>query len=238
MFPLHFCKIDGTMRKHSGADAKAKERDDPARIETVRRIAAALESSPSIALQVLEQMTPNTRRHLLVVAATREWYGSDQVRKQLDAADTDQDTKISSADFDRWIEGVMIARQKINFKTLVLVALHAGLPFVAFGFLDNSTMILAGDAIDELFGGPLGLSVMGAAALGGVVSGGLGIQIHGLAQRAVQRLTFLPQPQLHPSLRLHRDVFRADHIGGSIGIFLGLLLGMTPLLFVEAKVRL
>ena len=243
MFPFHFSKVcsnqcsEEQIRTQDGCGGSGDPAEEAARLDNVERIVAALESSSAKAHQVLVRMTPNTRRHLLVVAAAKEWYGSDQVRQQLVAADTDHDKKISSADFDKWVEGALISKAKINFKTLMLVSLHAALPFIAFGFLDNCTMILAGDAIDDLFGGPLGLSVMGAAALGGVVSGGLGIQIHGLAERGVQKLRFLPRPNVHPMLRLHRSYFRADHIGGTLGIFIGLMLGMTPLLFVETKAR-
>jgi len=43
---------------------------------------------------------------------------------------------------------------------LFLTGLHAAIPFVGFGFLDNLLMIVWGDAIDHFFGGTFGISIM------------------------------------------------------------------------------
>lgn len=120
------------------------------------------------------------------------------------------------------------------FSTLVLIAVEAGLPFVGFGFLDNAAMILAGDAIDGTVGFYLNLSVLASAAMGNVCSGLLGMQVHGLIEKAVRRL--LPfTPILSEEHMKHPRVFMAGHIGGTIGIMIGLFLGMLPLLFLDTE---
>lgn len=120
------------------------------------------------------------------------------------------------------------------FSTLVLIAVEAGLPFVGFGFLDNAAMILAGDAIDGTVGFYLNLSVLASAAMGNVCSGLLGMQVHGLIEKAVRRV--LPfTPVLSEEHMKHPRVFMAGHIGGTIGIMIGLFLGMLPLLFLDTE---
>ncbi len=46
---------------------------------------------------------------------------------------------------------------------LYVVALHQAVPFVGFGIIDNSILILAGEAMDIELGAKLGISTMFAA---------------------------------------------------------------------------
>jgi hypothetical protein len=124
--------------------------------------------------------------------------------------------------------------KKIGLAALVFIGLEAGLPFVGFGFLDNAAMILAGDVIDRTVGMWLGLSVLASAAMGNVVSGMIGMQVHGSIERLVHFFK-LPVPHLDDQQRKSRRVFFAGHIGGTIGIATGLTLGMMPLLFLNDK---
>lgn len=124
------------------------------------------------------------------------------------------------------------SREIVPFKVLLKVAIQTGLPFMAFGTLDNSMLILAGDMLDNLVGADLNLSAMGAAALGGIVSGVVGIQIHGLAERAVTKYG-PPPPALKPSQWRSERVQSAIHWGGTLGLVCGLLCGMFPLLLIS-----
>ena len=45
-------------------------------------------------------------------------------------------------------------------------ALYSGIPFLGFGFLDNTIMLCAGEYIDVTLGSVLGISTLTAAALG------------------------------------------------------------------------
>ncbi|KAG5465278.1 hypothetical protein LSCM4_00733 [Leishmania orientalis] len=124
------------------------------------------------------------------------------------------------------------ASKSVPLAALFMIALEAGLPFVGFGFLDNATMILAGDMIDGSLGFYLNCSVLASAAMGNVCSGMLGMQLHGLIDQAVQKLNF-NTPVLTEEQMKDRRVFLAGHFGGTFGIMLGLILGMLPLLFLD-----
>ncbi|XP_047122376.1 transmembrane protein 65 isoform X2 [Hydra vulgaris] len=62
-----------------------------------------------------------------------------------------------------------------SWKQLQLVAISNGIPFIGFGFIDNSIMILAGEYIDLKLGVIFGMSTMTAAAIGNMVSDVSGI---------------------------------------------------------------
>ncbi|RNF05752.1 hypothetical protein TraAM80_04376 [Trypanosoma rangeli] len=115
------------------------------------------------------------------------------------------------------------------------IALSAAVPFVAFGMLDNTILVTVGDTIDKRCAEAFGLSTMAAAALGGVVSGTAGIQMHGLAERMSQRLGLARPPTLTPPQRASTSTGNATGVGSTIGMMVGLLLGMTPLLLLSSS---
>ncbi|CCW70099.1 unnamed protein product [Phytomonas sp. Hart1] len=130
------------------------------------------------------------------------------------------------------LKGITVENSELSFKVLSLIAIVTGLPFVGFGFLDNVVMILAGDFIDGTLGFYLNCSVMASAAMGNVCSGMLSMQVHGLIEKAVQCFNF-KTPLLTEIQMKDRRVFLAGHIGGTLGILIGLSLGMLPLLFLD-----
>lgn len=219
-----------------------------------------IENDPRILMEVVADLDPEDRRRLVVAGGAMEWFGKDSAAHEVEKADVDKDRAISPKDFDHWFESALKRKQeeqkkrnelllnsnspaaaaaaapvtsgsKIPLSALVLIAVEAGLPFVGFGFLDNATMILAGDAIDSTLGFYLNCSVLASAAMGNVCSGILGMQVHGLIDKAVQKLNF-NTPVLTEEMMRDRRVFFAGHIGGTVGIMIGLLLGMLPLLFL------
>lgn len=200
-------------------------------------IARQLEGDPQLTLHVLHELSPERRRYLLVAATANEWYGARAVPAHLDSADADKDKTISSTDFHLWVKAAWQRRRTpgLSVQTLLRVALCAACPFVAFGFLDNSVMLLSGDVIDHMLGQRFHLSVMAAAAIGGVVSGTMGIQIHGFAERFVDRVLGIRTPPLTAAQSRSALVFRASHIGGTSGILIGLILGMWPLLVMKSN---
>jgi hypothetical protein len=223
--------------------------------EDVAAIVQQLEKDPRLLEEVMERMHPESRRRLVIAGGALEWFGRDHVAKEVDSADADRDRLISPKDFDKWFEHALKKREQqqaakaaeavnaeaqatgpiqpeVPLRVLLLVALEAGLPFVGFGFLDNATMIVAGDAIDHSVGFYFNLSVMASAAMGNVCSGVMGMQVHGFIEKAVQKLNF-DIPPLTEEQRRGRRVFLAGHAGGTIGIMLGLTLGMLPLLFIH-----
>ena len=58
---------------------------------------------------------------------------------------------------------------------LFKLGVHASLPFIGFGFLDNLIMIIAGEWIDSTIGASLAISTMAAAALGNALSDVFGV---------------------------------------------------------------
>lgn len=149
-------------------------------------------------------------------------------------------TDVSAGEYKEWARQAVSRRatggtgssRDINWRVLLKIALQAGCPFIAFGTLDNSLMLLSGDLIDGMVGERLGLTIMASAAMGGIVSGTLGIQMHGLADRLVQR--YGPsRPRLTPQEWRMAKTTRAIHWGGTLGLVCGLSLGMFPLLFRE-----
>ena len=210
-------------------------------------IAETLATNPQMLQRVVEVMSPESRRRLVIQGGAYEWFGKDSMQREVAAADDDKDFQISPKDFDKWFEGALKRKtvgekfadapsgslaERVSFGALVLIAIEAGLPFVGFGFLDNATMILAGDAIDKTIGLWIHCSVMASAAMGNVVSGVMGMQVHGFIEKLVHRLN-LPMPVLSEEQRQSNRVFFAGHIGGTLGIAIGLSLGMVPLLLIR-----
>ena len=74
------------------------------------------------------------------------------------------------------------------------LAFVSSVPFVGFGFCDNMIMIMSGDIIESHLGVAMGLSTMGAAAMGNLVSDVLGIS---LVRRRAARLLALGNAPRH-----------------------------------------
>lgn len=232
--------------------------------EELKKIAQFIENDPRILMEMVANLDPQIRRRLIVTGGAMEWFGKENAALEVEKADIDKDRQISPKDFDHWFESALKRRQEeqkklveakqiaasagaelklgapstpassaLPFSALLLIALEAGLPFVGFGFLDNATMILAGDAIDSTLGLYLNCSVLASAAMGNVCSGMLGMQVHGLIDKAVQKLQF-NTPVLTEEQMKDRRVFLAGHIGGTVGIMAGLILGMAPLLWLDS----
>ena len=114
------------------------------------------------------------------------------------------------------------------------MALAGGIPFIGFGFLDNSIMLLAGNEIDVFFGAKFGISSLAAAGLGNMVSDVAGIKAGALIERVAEK-SGLPRPNLSPQQLRMTVVKRVSMLSGALGISIGCILGMFPLLFIETK---
>jgi Ca2+-binding EF-hand superfamily protein len=117
-------------------------------------------------------------------------------------------------------------------RQLYQLGICAAVPFVAFGFLDNSIMIVAGDQIEASLGATLGLSAMAAAGLGNMCSDVVGIQAGSVVEQASGWLG-LPQHGLTPSQMLSSTAKRVSTLAQMIGISVGCILGLAPLLFMD-----
>ncbi|XP_039974732.1 transmembrane protein 65-like [Xiphias gladius] len=112
------------------------------------------------------------------------------------------------------------------------VLLHNALPFVGFGFLDNCIMILAGTQIELSIGVILGISTMAAAALGNLVSDLAGLGLAGYVEALASRLG-MQIPDLSPKQADMWQTRVSSHAGKAIGVGIGCILGMFPLLFFK-----
>ncbi|XP_074057755.1 transmembrane protein 65 isoform X3 [Macrotis lagotis] len=114
------------------------------------------------------------------------------------------------------------------------VFIHNALPFVGFGFLDNAIMIVAGTQIELTIGIILGISTMAAAALGNLVSDLAGLGLAGYVEALASRLG-LSIPDLTPKQVDMWQTRVSAHLGKAVGVAIGCILGMFPLLFFRGE---
>ncbi|XP_050441144.1 transmembrane protein 65 isoform X2 [Adelges cooleyi] len=113
---------------------------------------------------------------------------------------------------------------------LFRVGLHNAIPFIMFGFLDNSVMLICGESIERTVGALITISTMAAAAIGNTFSDILGIGSSYYVEQLVTKLGLKP-PSLTP-IQLDMSCSRhAANLGRTLGVTLGCILGMFPLLF-------
>mmetsp|Transcript_24501 Transcript_24501/g.36345 ORF Transcript_24501/g.36345 Transcript_24501/m.36345 type:complete len:452 (+) Transcript_24501:132-1487(+) len=115
---------------------------------------------------------------------------------------------------------------------LKLVMVQAMIPFFGFGIMDNSILIIAGDLIDSSLGVMLGISTMCAAAIGNIISDVAGIGLGTIIEDFTAKLG-LPIPAISAAQRQLRSVRLANQMGNAIGIVVGCIVGMFPLLFLD-----
>jgi len=119
-----------------------------------------------------------------------------------------------------------------SWSQLNRLILRAAVPYIGFGFLDNFIMIVAGDSIDHAFGAALGLSSMAAAGLGNLLSDVSGVQAGSVIERWAAR-SGLPEPGLTREQMEGVAAQRSTSVGSMLGIAIGCILGMAPLLVME-----
>ncbi|NXX24256.1 TMM65 protein, partial [Nicator chloris] len=140
-------------------------------------------------------------------------------------------------------ESIAIAQEKLEVAPpspgqLRHVFFHNALPFVGFGFLDNAIMIAAGTQIELSIGVVLGISTMAGNSniskptLEDTVrfkifcSSSLAGYVEALASRLG-----LSIPDLTPKQADMWQTRLSAHLGKAIGVTIGCILGMFPLLF-------
>ena len=120
-----------------------------------------------------------------------------------------------------------------SWNDLNKLAIHQSLPFIGFGFLDNLIMIVAGEYIDASIGASLAISTMAAAALGNTLSDVFGVGSAWYVEHWAAKLGMNP-----PNLTLEQLELTASRIaansGRALGVALGCIIGMFPLLFYTA----
>jgi Transmembrane protein 65/GAF domain len=116
---------------------------------------------------------------------------------------------------------------------LRLVAINTAIPFVGFGIMENSILIIAGDAIDTTLGVALGISTMCAAAIGNIISDVAGVLLGTFVEDFTQKYLAVPSPVLSDAQRKLRSVRYASQFGCAVGLVIGCIIGMFPLAFMD-----
>uniref|UniRef100_A0A3Q3XEZ5 Transmembrane protein 65 n=1 Tax=Mola mola TaxID=94237 RepID=A0A3Q3XEZ5_MOLML len=104
------------------------------------------------------------------------------------------------------------------------VLLHNAIPFVGFGFLDNAIMIAAGTQIELSIGVTLGITTMAGKNTDGPDLAGY---VEALASKLGMQV-----PDLTPKQADMWQTRLSSHTGKAIGVSIGCILGMFPLLFL------
>lgn len=105
---------------------------------------------------------------------------------------------------------------------------------VGFGFMDNTVMLHAGNAIDLTLGVTFGLSTLSAAACGQICSDMAGVAFGGLIEKMAARLG-LPNPSFSAEQRNLPIVNRVGLAGSLLGVFCGCSLGLVNLLLIDTQ---
>ncbi|NWX15579.1 TMM65 protein, partial [Aegotheles bennettii] len=113
------------------------------------------------------------------------------------------------------------------------VFFHNALPFVGFGFLDNAIMIAAGTQIELSIGVVLGISTMAGKywqIQNSFFLFSCSSSLAGYVEALASRLG-LSIPDLTPKQADMWQTRLSAHLGKAIGVTIGCILGMFPLLF-------
>mmetsp|Transcript_33078 Transcript_33078/g.77376 ORF Transcript_33078/g.77376 Transcript_33078/m.77376 type:complete len:327 (-) Transcript_33078:48-1028(-) len=111
----------------------------------------------------------------------------------------------------------------------------SAVPMIGFGFMDNSVMLHAGNAIDLTLGVTFGLSTLAAAACGQACSDVAGVLFGGFVEGFAKRMG-LPEPGFTPEEENLPVVKRVEVAGGVIGVFSGCCMGLLNLFIIDTNV--
>jgi len=228
-------------RRHLVAARRLSDAAVPLSMRSVQRdaarsVASALQSDAAFAGDLIESLGPEERK-LLAVAAIRS--EASTARAEFASADTNADGVLGVHEFEAWLEKSAkgaAAKVGVTKQQLHATALRTGIPMVGFGFLDNAIMLIAGDAIDHSFGVVLGISTLAAAGLGNLVSDLAGLGLGDYVERICARMG-IGEANLTKYQEKLRVVGRWKLLGTVVGVTIGCLLGMLPLLFMDTNHR-
>ena len=212
-------------------------------VERLRRDPAAT------AQQLAECLTAAERGALLFALRSQNRVeGLNDCAEAFLEADTDMDGKLSREEFETYWAVLRQERERKRRQVaegrdwrraarptnaqLATVGLASGIPFVGFGFVDNAIMLTAGSEIESSLGVALGITTLAAAGLGNLISDVLGLGLADTIEQQAGRLG-VKEPRLAKE-QLRMPVIRwVCAAGATVGVVVGCLLGMVPLLFLE-----
>ncbi|EGZ05839.1 hypothetical protein PHYSODRAFT_307560 [Phytophthora sojae] len=219
MLGLRLVRRRAAVRCRPSAAFHSKPPATAENVALLRDLETALKTDPEAAQRLSALLSPSTTRNLSRALNT----------VQLSAKTPAEDAAVSKA-----VTPTAASVTPPTTQELKLVALQVGLPFIGFGFVDNFIMIIAGDYIDLTLGVSLGISSMAAAGIGNTISDIAGLGLGNIVEDFCARLG-LPVPALTNEQMLLKQTRMAKVAGSSIGVTIGCLLGMVPLLFLETR---
>jgi len=93
-------------------------------------------------------------------------------------------------------------------------------------------MIVAGDAVDSLFGARFGITTLASAGLGNIVADVVGVSVTQQIKETSRKIRWAQPPRLSTLQQAMGSVRIAKMAGAALGVSLGCLLGMVPLAFM------
>lgn len=206
--------------------------------ESAERICAAVirERVEDNEMDRVMAVLPKQDVRALGIAAMSCHYGKD-FSSEFERADRDASGCLDFHEFRRYVVSVLPKNHDADAsppstRQLWFFALNSAIPFVVFGCLDNSIMIVGGDVVDDLVGSTFKLSTLACAAVANTFADVLGISIGNTVEAMTEKLG-LPGANLTSGQARLPVVRRIGILSGSVGILIGCIIGMTPLLFID-----
>ena len=212
------------------------------------RLAALPSTAPGAAAAVASLSEPQRAALLRALLARKPRLTKDDTAALFAEADVDGDETLSREEFDRVLvrfgdrgysrggaDGASgagdVAMTREQRRALFL---SQAIPFVGFGFMDNAIMIIAGEYIEMSIGTTLALSTMAAAGLGNLLSDVAGIGFSSKIESLTESVLKIRPPELSRAAAASFNARLVKMMGAIVGISVGCLLGMFPLLFFDA----
>ena len=198
-------------------------------------VSEMLRNQPQSVLNKLSEEEVRT----IVIAANSKHFETD-FETEFAEADLDNDGHINKTEFKRYLftlgardrDEQEIATVTVDGRQKAIYGLNCAVPMIVFGLLDNSIMIIGGDVVDDWIGSSFQLSTLACAALANTFADVFGISIGNTVEKYTGRIG-IPQAKL-TNVQTELPVMkRISMASASLGILLGCLLGMFPLLFID-----
>lgn len=172
----------------------------------------SVRSNPRVAADaLLDQMNRLHRAHLVLalqkhaaqdVALRRDTRWADDFVRGIEAAPAphrlSRSEVLAALEYQRVLSKLSTSAMdaKPTHRQLLAVALASGVPFVAFGFIDNGVMLASSEQIDSLLGARFGLTTLASAALGNIVADVFGVGVTQQIQNYAKRIPGAAPPRL------------------------------------------
>lgn len=123
-----------------------------------------------------------------------------------------------------------------EFGQLMRYFAMVSVPYIGFGFADNLLMIVFGEQIEVKLGGVFHISTMVAAGFGNLFSDVIGLGLGGFIEQFSEKLGLKPHGMTPEQLTLKSSRI-VGGLSALIGISVGCVLGMVPLVFEDQDKR-